>query len=98
MTKCVALEFAKQNIRVNTVSPAAIATDMIDRFAGKEGEARDALMAMHPVGRFGKTRGDCRRRALPLLGRGEVHHGNFAQGRWRLVGPMRSVRQRAASG
>jgi NAD(P)-dependent dehydrogenase (short-subunit alcohol dehydrogenase family) len=28
------LEFAKQNIRVNTVSPAAIATDIIDRFAG----------------------------------------------------------------
>ncbi len=54
MTKCVALEFAKQNIRVNTVSPAAIATDMIDRAAGKEGEARDALKAMHPVGRFGK--------------------------------------------
>ncbi len=54
MTKCVALEFAKQNIRVNSVSPAAIATDMIDRFAGKEGEARDALMAHHPIGRFGK--------------------------------------------
>lgn len=54
MTKCVALEFAKQNIRVNTVSPGAIATDMIDRLSGKEGETRDALMAMHPVGRIGK--------------------------------------------
>lgn len=56
MTKCVALEFAKQNIRVNAVSPAAIATDMIDRFAGKEGAARDALRAMHPVGRFGTSK------------------------------------------
>jgi NAD(P)-dependent dehydrogenase (short-subunit alcohol dehydrogenase family) len=55
MTKCVALEFAKQNIRVNTISPAAIETDMIDRFAGKEGAARDALVAMHPVGRLGKS-------------------------------------------
>jgi len=54
LTKCVALEFAKQNIRVNTVSPAAIATDMIDRFAGKEGPGRDGLVAMHPVGRLGK--------------------------------------------
>lgn len=54
MTKCVALEFATQNIRVNTVSPAAIATDMVDRFAGKEGPARDGLVAMHPVGRLGK--------------------------------------------
>ena len=55
MTKCVALEFAKQNIRVNTVSPGAIATDMIDRFAGKEGAARDGLVAMHPVGRLGES-------------------------------------------
>jgi len=54
MTKCVALEFARQNIRVNTVSPAAIATDMIDRFAGKEGPNRDALIAKHPIGRLGK--------------------------------------------
>ena len=54
MTKCVALEFAKQDIRVNTISPAAIATDMVDRFAGKEGAARDALEALHPVGRFGR--------------------------------------------
>jgi NAD(P)-dependent dehydrogenase (short-subunit alcohol dehydrogenase family) len=55
MTKCVALEFAKQNIRVNTVSPGAIETDMIDRFAGKQGAARDALTALHPVGRLGKS-------------------------------------------
>ena len=54
MTKCVALEFAKQNIRVNTVSPAAIDTEMIDRFTGKEGAVRDALIALHPVGRMGK--------------------------------------------
>jgi NAD(P)-dependent dehydrogenase (short-subunit alcohol dehydrogenase family) len=54
LTKCIALEFAKQNIRVNAVSPAAIATDMIDRFAGKEGPGRDGLVALHPVGRLGK--------------------------------------------
>ena len=56
LTKCVALEFAKQNIRVNTVSPAAIATDMIDRFAGKEGPGRDGLVALHPVGRLGQPK------------------------------------------
>jgi NAD(P)-dependent dehydrogenase (short-subunit alcohol dehydrogenase family) len=55
LTKCVALEFAQQNIRVNTVAPAAIATDMIDRFAGKEGEIRQSLIAKHPVGRLGKS-------------------------------------------
>ena len=55
ITKSVALEFAKQNIRVNAVSPAAIATDMIDRFAGKEGPAREAITNKHPVGRLGKA-------------------------------------------
>ena len=56
ISKCVALEFAKQNIRVNTVSPAAIATDMLDRFTGgKEGAAHDAIVGMHPVGRLGQA-------------------------------------------
>jgi NAD(P)-dependent dehydrogenase (short-subunit alcohol dehydrogenase family) len=30
------------------------ATDMIERFAGKEGPGRDGLIALHPVGRLGK--------------------------------------------
>ncbi|MES2309061.1 MAG: SDR family oxidoreductase [Verrucomicrobiota bacterium] len=55
LTKSVALEFAKQNIRINAVAPAAIETDMIDRFAGKEGEMREHLKSMHPVGRTGKA-------------------------------------------
>src|SRR5207237_1996173 len=38
LTKALALEFAKQNIRINAVAPAGVATDMVDRFAGKEGE------------------------------------------------------------
>ena len=54
ISKCVALEFAKRNIRVNTVSPAGTATDMVDRFAGKEGPAREALTNKHPVGRLGR--------------------------------------------
>ena len=33
---------------------AAFATDMLDRFAGKEGPNRDALTAKHPVGRLGR--------------------------------------------
>src|SRR6266404_6365943 len=36
LTKALALEFAKQNIRVNAVAPAGVATDMVDRFAGRE--------------------------------------------------------------
>src|SRR6266849_1332083 len=55
LTKALALEFAKQNIRINAVAPAGVATDMVDRFAGKEGEMRDYLTSLHPVGRIGAS-------------------------------------------
>jgi NAD(P)-dependent dehydrogenase (short-subunit alcohol dehydrogenase family) len=53
LTRVAAIEFAKQNIRVNSVSPAAIATDMFDRFAGSK-ENQAAFAAQHPVGRVGQ--------------------------------------------
>jgi NAD(P)-dependent dehydrogenase (short-subunit alcohol dehydrogenase family) len=55
ITKTAALEFAKQGIRVNAVAPAAIETAMVDRFAGKEGEQRDFLASLHPIGRMGRV-------------------------------------------
>jgi NAD(P)-dependent dehydrogenase (short-subunit alcohol dehydrogenase family) len=55
LTKAVALEFAGQNIRVNAVAPAVIATDMVDRFAGVEGEMREYLKSLHPIGREGRS-------------------------------------------
>jgi NAD(P)-dependent dehydrogenase (short-subunit alcohol dehydrogenase family) len=56
LTKTAALEVAKQGIRVNTVSPAAIQTDMLDRFLGDEEQAKkkEYFAGMHPVGRIGK--------------------------------------------
>ncbi|HYY29646.1 MAG TPA: glucose 1-dehydrogenase [Chthoniobacterales bacterium] len=53
LTKAVAVEFAKQGIRVNAVAPGSIETEMVDRFAGKEGDARNWLISQHPVGRLG---------------------------------------------
>src|ERR1700745_1025414 len=55
LTKALALEFAKQNIRINAVAPAGVATEMVDRFAGKEGEMRDYLTSLHPIGRIGAS-------------------------------------------
>src|SRR6266404_8022140 len=53
LTKALALEFAKQNIRINAVAPGAIATEMFDRFAGDE--MRDQITAITPVGRIGAS-------------------------------------------
>ncbi len=55
ITKTTALELAGQGIRVNSVAPGAVATDMIDRFAGEEGtEGRQQLASQHPLGRLGR--------------------------------------------
>lgn len=55
ITKAAALEYAKQGVRVNAVAPAAIVTDMIDRFVGGEhSDQGKHLAGLHPVGRMGR--------------------------------------------
>jgi NAD(P)-dependent dehydrogenase (short-subunit alcohol dehydrogenase family) len=54
LTKSAALEFGKQGIRINAVLPAAIETDMLQRFVGDKPETRDYMNAKHPIGRVGK--------------------------------------------
>ena len=54
LSKSAALEFARKGIRVNTVSPGTIQTEMIDRMVGEgETEVRKSWQERHPVGRFG---------------------------------------------
>lgn len=54
LTKTAALEYAKQGIRVNAVAPAAIVTEMIDRFVGgPDTDQAKYLAGLHPVGRMG---------------------------------------------
>lgn len=52
LTKSAALELAKQGIRVNTVSPAAIDTDMYQRFANND-DTKKFMASLHPIGRVG---------------------------------------------
>lgn len=54
LTKAAAMEVATQGVRVNSVSPAAIETEMYDRFTGGNQQMIDAMRAMHPIGRFGQ--------------------------------------------
>jgi NAD(P)-dependent dehydrogenase (short-subunit alcohol dehydrogenase family) len=53
LTKAAALEFGKQNIRINSVLPGGIETPMIDRFATDDA-TRNYLASLHPIGRLGK--------------------------------------------
>ncbi|MBC2885145.1 glucose 1-dehydrogenase [Ochrobactrum sp. CM-21-5] len=50
--KCAALEFATQNIRVNTICPGGTHSELLDRAPQP---IKDALLAMHPMGRFGEA-------------------------------------------
>jgi NAD(P)-dependent dehydrogenase (short-subunit alcohol dehydrogenase family) len=52
LTKSAALEFAKQNIRINAVAPGPIATEMWDRFAG---DASEQIASTVPVQRVGAS-------------------------------------------
>ena len=55
LTKCAALEYSAQGIRVNTVNPAVIDTSMVDRLADSLETTKDDLGTLHPIGRIGQV-------------------------------------------
>jgi len=60
MTKCLALDYARKNIRVNCVCPGEIETPMFLQEARSRGkpidEYRKELCEYHPIGRLGRPR------------------------------------------
>ena len=55
LTKTAALEYAKQGIRVNAVSPGGTETPMLHRFTGGPGtDFFNQLTGMQPIGRLGR--------------------------------------------
>jgi len=53
ITKSVALEFAKQGVRVNAVCPGSIRTGMLEGFTGGNEQALEGMGRMQPIGRLG---------------------------------------------
>jgi NAD(P)-dependent dehydrogenase (short-subunit alcohol dehydrogenase family) len=54
LTKNAAMDYDKQNIRVNAVCPGVIHTPMVDRFTGKDPKVLEQLVANKPMGRVGE--------------------------------------------
>lgn len=53
LTKAAALELAPEGIRVNSVCPGAIDTEMVARVAAEQPEMIEQTIAAHPLGRLG---------------------------------------------
>ena len=54
LSKTAALEYAKSNIRVNSVCPGLIQTPMVERIIGNSPQMGEALVASEPIGRVGQ--------------------------------------------
>ncbi len=55
MTRAASIEYAKDNIRINAVSPGGVETEMFERAAGpveENSEGRQYFTNFHPIGRI----------------------------------------------
>ncbi|MBL8823864.1 MAG: SDR family oxidoreductase [Planctomycetia bacterium] len=53
LTRSAALEYSSQGVRINSVSPGVVESEMFERMS-EEGSSREMLNKMHPIGRIGK--------------------------------------------
>ncbi len=54
LSRSMALDFAKNGIRVNALSPGAVETARLTSTGRTMDEVREALVPMHPIGRLGQ--------------------------------------------
>lgn len=55
MTKSAALEYARQNIRINAVCPGYTETNLLGQLLSSKADMEQRLLAFMPMGRFGKV-------------------------------------------
>jgi NAD(P)-dependent dehydrogenase (short-subunit alcohol dehydrogenase family) len=59
LTKCMALDGARDGIRVNAVAPGFVQTPMLEKYLSEQPDpaaARTGTAALHPLGRLGQPR------------------------------------------
>ncbi|CAJ1334595.1 unnamed protein product, partial [Effrenium voratum] len=54
LTRQLAVEYAAQNIRVNSVSPGTIATPLVESILARRGSSAEKAGAAYPMKRIGK--------------------------------------------
>jgi NAD(P)-dependent dehydrogenase (short-subunit alcohol dehydrogenase family) len=54
MTRALAVEYGRKDVRINCVCPGGVMTPLIEKFQLPEGVSQDALAKIMPLGRMGE--------------------------------------------